>query len=148
MQALAQTLAQTIQTQTLESPKSTLSVQETGLVIKLVGPLGAGKTSFLKAFAKALGITKTLISPSFNLNRSYQADQLTLEHWDLYRLSSLDPSLYYTILEQVETAYTIVAIEWLDKFDWIFEKQLTVRFDYPDQLKGQDYQFRNIEIIY
>ncbi len=124
-----------------------MSVQGTGLVIKLSGPLGAGKTSFLKSFAKALGIQNTIISPSFNLHRSYQSNNITLEHWDLYRLTNLDDNLYHSIIEQVMMPGTIVAIEWLDKFNWEFDRQITIDISYLAQ-PDQDYQSRNIQVKY
>ncbi len=57
-----------------------------GTVIELIGDLGAGKTAFSKGFAKALGITSTVTSPTFALLNTYQGDGVELNHFDLYRI--------------------------------------------------------------
>lgn len=56
-----------------------------GIVITLEGDLGAGKTTFTQAFAKGLGITEPVQSPTFVLIREYQG-RLPLYHMDVYRL--------------------------------------------------------------
>ena len=55
--------------------------------IALVGPLGAGKTQFAKGFARGLGVTEVVNSPSFTLMAEY-AGRLPLFHQDLYRLTA------------------------------------------------------------
>src|SRR5687768_2865462 len=60
-----------------------------GGVVALSGPLGAGKTTFTQAFAKALGIKNHLTSPTFILMKQYPVPnhpEGQLYHFDLYRL--------------------------------------------------------------
>lgn len=65
-----------------------------GDIIFLVGEIGTGKTTFTQAFAKALGVTEVVNSPSFKLVNEYHAHTpsgaLKIYHLDLYRLSSAD----------------------------------------------------------
>jgi tRNA threonylcarbamoyladenosine biosynthesis protein TsaE len=61
-----------------------------GDVVTLHGPLGAGKTRFVAALARALGVTTRVRSPSFTLV-SELAGRLTLFHADLYRLEGAEP---------------------------------------------------------
>lgn len=44
-----------------------------GECIELVGDVGAGKTTLTKGIANGLGITETVQSPTFSINRTYQA---------------------------------------------------------------------------
>ena len=57
-----------------------------GDIILLNGDLGAGKTTFVKGFAKAKGVTRPVTSPTFNLLKTYETDKYTLVHVDAYRL--------------------------------------------------------------
>jgi tRNA threonylcarbamoyladenosine biosynthesis protein TsaE len=57
-----------------------------GEVILLNGILGAGKTTFTKGFAFALGVANTVTSPTFTLMKSYKG-RLTLHHFDMYRIT-------------------------------------------------------------
>lgn len=57
-----------------------------GDVYLLEGELGAGKTSFTKGFAKALGIERVIKSPTYTLIREYTEGKTPLYHMDLYRL--------------------------------------------------------------
>lgn len=58
-----------------------------GTVIALDGDLGAGKTAFSQCFARHLGVTGTVNSPTFTLIKEYQG-RLPFYHMDVYRLSS------------------------------------------------------------
>lgn len=87
---------------------------EGGRVIALHGPLGSGKTVFVKGLARALGVTELVTSPSFSLVNEYEG-RIPLYHVDLYRLSGvtevadldLDAYLYgpgVTVVEWAERA--------------------------------------------
>ncbi|MFM7047220.1 MAG: tRNA (adenosine(37)-N6)-threonylcarbamoyltransferase complex ATPase subunit type 1 TsaE, partial [Actinomycetota bacterium] len=55
-------------------------------VVVLTGDLGAGKTTFTKAFCAALGVTEQVTSPTFTIVHEYRGSKLTVCHADLYRL--------------------------------------------------------------
>ena len=58
-----------------------------GDIICLSGNLGAGKTAFAKGFAKGLGVSGHVNSPTFTLMQIYEDGRLPLYHFDLYRLA-------------------------------------------------------------
>ncbi len=63
-------------------------IARAGLVIGLVGPLGAGKTRLARAIAQSLGVDPTAISsPTFMLIHEYDG-RLPIAHFDVYRLTS------------------------------------------------------------
>ena len=59
-----------------------------GWVIGLSGDLGAGKTAFVRGFARGLGFTGRVHSPTFALLNQYEGGRLSLFHLDLYRLDT------------------------------------------------------------
>jgi len=59
-----------------------------GLSIHLCGPLGAGKTTLVRALLRALGERGRIRSPTFTLVEPYRAGGLDLAHLDLYRFDS------------------------------------------------------------
>src|SRR5882757_5748074 len=87
-----------------------------GEVILLNGPLGAGKTVFVKGVARALGLDEEEVtSPSFTLVNLHQG-RLLLYHIDLYRLDQGASAAHAVDLDEIltdETAVTI--IEWAER---------------------------------
>ena len=61
-----------------------------GDIILYEGDMGAGKTTFTKGLAAALGITDPVTSPTFALVNEYTEGRLPLFHFDLYRIDSYD----------------------------------------------------------
>ena len=59
-----------------------------GDLIALIGDLGTGKTTFSQNFAKELGVTENLKSPTFNYVLEYFSGRIPLYHFDVYRLGS------------------------------------------------------------
>ena len=60
---------------TIELAQNIESEKFPGMVICLDGELGSGKTVFVKGFAKAMGITDTITSPTFNLIKEYESNE-------------------------------------------------------------------------
>jgi tRNA threonylcarbamoyladenosine biosynthesis protein TsaE len=55
--------------------------------IELHGPLGAGKTTFVRHLLRALGVTGRIKSPTFAVLEPYELPGLTISHFDFYRFS-------------------------------------------------------------
>ena len=83
-----------------------------GDVLVLAGDLGTGKTAFAQGFARGLGITEQVTSPTFILARSYEG-RLRLHHLDVYRLDHLQEAEDLGLAELVDDR-GVTLIEWGD----------------------------------
>ncbi|GIU91257.1 MAG: tRNA (adenosine(37)-N6)-threonylcarbamoyltransferase complex ATPase subunit type 1 TsaE [Acidimicrobiia bacterium] len=83
-----------------------------GDVLSLVGPLGAGKTTFVGGLADGLGIEEPVTSPTFILMRTYRSGFLPLVHVDVYRLTSLAEFDDLGVFEEAEEG--VLVVEWGD----------------------------------
>lgn len=91
--------------------KIAAQIDKTPVIILLDGDLGAGKTTWTKAFAKALGIKATVNSPTFTIMKEYKLpDGTPFHHIDAYRLEGISQDLGFE--EQFEDGITV--IEWSD----------------------------------
>lgn len=83
-----------------------------GRVIGLSGDLGAGKTTFVRYLVEAAGgDTRAVSSPTYTLEHEYKLpNKIVIEHWDLYRLSTLPQEL-----EERAPASVVRIIEWPEK---------------------------------
>lgn len=82
--------------------------------VSLEGPLGAGKTHFVKAVATHLGITDPVTSPTFTLLHTYRSGSSVLHHSDWYRLESAAEAEALGLEEYFGEGLTF--IEWGDRF--------------------------------
>ena len=95
-----------------------------GKVIALIGNLGSGKTTFSQGFAKGLGISDSVISPTFKLVSEYNGIR-PLYHIDCYRLESSADFLNIGGENFLNNIDGITLIEWADRMkdiwldDWI-----------------------------
>ncbi len=90
------------------------------LVFALMGELGAGKTVFIKAFAKALGVKGPVNSPTFVLMHPYEIEAgryRMLYHMDAYRIDSHKDFGPIGLGEILEEGSNIVLIEWADRVE-------------------------------
>jgi tRNA threonylcarbamoyladenosine biosynthesis protein TsaE len=87
---------------------------KSGLVIALSGDLGAGKTVLAKGFAKGLGITERVHSPTFSLVNIYTSGRIPLFHLDLYRLETRE-QIAAAGLEEYFSAKGVTIIEWAER---------------------------------
>ena len=103
-----------------ESPEQTEQLAEQigkklrgGEVIELISDLGGGKTTFVRGLAKGMGSTGKVASPSFTIENEYKAGDLTLCHFDFYRLSDAG-IVKVELAEKIHDQKMVTVIEWSD----------------------------------
>ncbi|MBI1309774.1 tRNA (adenosine(37)-N6)-threonylcarbamoyltransferase complex ATPase subunit type 1 TsaE [bacterium] len=126
--------------ETRQLGRSVGEVAEAGLVVALVGNLGAGKTRFVQAAAEGLGVEGVPVnSPTFVLIHEYQG-RLPVYHFDTYRLRDIDEFLELGADEYM-AGEGVCFIEWADRMDEVLPRdRLTVTFE----ITGE--QSRRIEL--
>lgn len=102
-------------------------------VIWLQGPLGAGKTTFVRYFFRGLGHTGTVKSPTYALIESYKLSRNLLLHCDFYRMTS--PEEYdYLGLDVYQNQPCIMCFEWPENVgDQLPKPDIIVNLSYADE---------------
>ncbi|HEV3165369.1 MAG TPA: tRNA (adenosine(37)-N6)-threonylcarbamoyltransferase complex ATPase subunit type 1 TsaE [Isosphaeraceae bacterium] len=130
------------ETDTERLGRALAEVMQPGVVIGLVGPLGAGKTRLVRAVAEALGVDPGAIaSPTFVLIHEYEG-RLPVYHFDVYRLASaeefeaLGPADYWD-------GGGVCLVEWADRATELLpDNAWTIRI----QIKGPTSRLYSISI--
>ncbi len=86
-----------------------------GSVIALVGPLGAGKTQFVKGLAAEIGAPLPVTSPTFTLIHEYTGGRVPVYHFDFFRIED-SKSAERLGLDEYFFGDGISVVEWADKF--------------------------------
>ena len=117
---------------------------EPGTVICLDGDLGTGKTVFARGFARGLGITEPVVSPTFTILHGYEGGRLPMWHFDVYRIE--DPDEMYEIgYEDCFFGDGVSLVEWASQISELIPEDavhVTIRKD-PE--KGFDYREITVE---
>ena len=82
---------------------------EPGDVVAVSGELGAGKTTFVRGAARALGIEGPVTSPTYTIGHRYRGD-LDVSHLDLYRFDGMSDAEWGDLERYFEDA--VVFVEW------------------------------------
>ena len=115
------------------------SANNKALVIGMEGELGAGKTTFIKGFAKGLGVKEKVLSPTFVLMKIYKLNNKSavykfFVHIDAYRLKDHRDLLALGIKEILVDPQNIVLIEWSDRVKKILpRKYIKIHFDHIEE---------------
>lgn len=102
-----------------------------GVLVALIGPLGAGKTCFVQGLAEGLGVEDAITSPTFVLMRLHRGE-IALCHVDAYRLSDAEELLDLGLDDWF--AESVVALEWADTvIEALPAERIEVVIEYADR---------------
>ena len=115
-----------------------------GQIFRLDGDLGIGKTVFTQGFAKGLGITEPINSPTFTIIQVYNEGRLPLYHFDVYRIADISEmdELGY---EEYFYSDGVCLIEWGSMIEELLPREtinITIK---KDLQKGFDYRMISID---
>jgi tRNA threonylcarbamoyl adenosine modification protein YjeE len=104
----------------------------TGDIIALKGDLGAGKTSFARAFIRARGGVEEVPSPTFTLLQIYELGSAVIWHFDLYRVKSPEEAWELGIEDAFSEGISL--IEWPERLGPLLpRRRLEIEFLYDAQ---------------
>ena len=100
-----------------ELASSVAQVLAPGDVVVLSGEVGTGKSTFVRAAARSLGVTDRVTSPTYQLARGYEGlkdgRRVTVNHMDLYRLEGIEERDVLELEDYLEPE-AVTFIEWAD----------------------------------
>lgn len=103
-----------------------------GMFIALDGDLGAGKTAFSKAFARAIGVQEVVSSPTFTIIKEYQGAVYPFYHMDVYRVSLEEADELG--LDDYFFGEGITIVEWASIIEELLpEQSLSIYIEYIDE---------------
>mgnify|MGYP002854731345 CR=1 FL=1 len=110
-----------------------------GQIYCLEGDLGVGKTVFTAGFAKGLGITEPVSSPTFTIVQEYYEGRIPLYHFDVYRIADVD-EMDEIGYEEYFYSDGVCLIEWASQIEEIIPPEaIKINID-KDLEKGFDYR--------
>ena len=120
-----------------------------GDVIFLYGEIGVGKTTFIKylinGFQKKNKLKLTEVtSPTFNLLNEYQINQIKINHYDLFRLKSVEEIKNLGLFENNTNLITL--IEWPQIIDKKPKNLIELNFKYEDNHKKRSVQIKGLNL--
>lgn len=139
--------------ETIQVGYNLTKILQPGDVILLTGDLSGGKTTITKGIGKGLGVKRIINSPTFNIVKSYEGDNVILNHFDLYRLSGLNNDFD---LEEYFTDDSICVIEWPNNINELLPKEYILinledlgndRRKISISLVGKRYEGRDLKCI-
>ena len=102
------------------SPEETMALAENigarlcaGDIIAYFGGLGVGKTTFTRGLAKGMGLPDVVSSPTFSIVQEYHGKELSLYHFDMYRILRAD-DLESTGFYDYPLDTGVFAVEWAE----------------------------------
>lgn len=107
-----------------------------GDIVVLTGELGAGKTKFVEGFLENFNLQNEISSPTFNIVNEYINDNISIYHFDVYRL--LDSDEFYSIGGEEYFERGICLIEWGEIIEDILPKSyihITIKKDDTNESK-------------
>lgn len=121
---------------TTRSPEETIVFAEKigkllrgGDIVAYRGGLGAGKTTFTRGIAVGMGLPDEVSSPTFALVNEYRGKELTLYHFDMYRIlnaESLETTGFYDYISED----AVIVCEWSENIaDCLPENVITVTLE-------------------
>ena len=114
-----------------------------GLVF-LRGPLGAGKTTLVRGWLRALGYQGPVKSPTFTLIEPYEIDCGQILHFDLYRIANPSEIEYIGMLEHLETSQ-LQFVEWPERGDdRLPNPDLDIQLEYDGMYRQATVEFVNV----
>ena len=104
-------------------------------IVLLKGPIGAGKTSFVKGIAEGLLISEEVTSPTFALSHHYSSGSIPLIHLDLYRLENYESAQEFFISEEQEAIQNqaIMVIEWPQLIESTVDNCWKIEINYANE---------------
>ena len=114
---------------------------EIGDIIILSGELGSGKTKFTQGVLKYFGLENEISSPTFTIVNEYHTEDISIYHFDLYRLSDIDE--FYAIGGEEYLSNGICIFEWGEMLEDVLKKNYTKITFKKDNL---DSEYREILI--
>ncbi len=107
---------------------------KSAVVLALSGDLGAGKTTFLQGFARGLGISEVVNSPTFVILKRFK----NFYHIDCYRLDEPKDILQLGFEEILKNPHNIIAIEWPEKIAGLLPKEIiSIQFTHLEENKRE-----------
>lgn len=93
-------------------------------IFAFFGNMGAGKTTFITALCKALGVEDTVNSPTFTIVNEYRAAKgFPIYHFDFYRINRLQEA-YEIGLEEYFSGDGLCFVEWPEKIEELLPEDI------------------------
>jgi tRNA threonylcarbamoyladenosine biosynthesis protein TsaE len=120
-----------------------------GDIIFLYGEIGVGKTTFVKYLVNGFQKKKRLkeievTSPTFTLLNEYKIDQFKINHYDLFRIKSVEELDNLEIFSDYQS--TITLIEWPQIIKERPENLIELNFKYEKDYKNRSVQIRGLNL--
>ena len=120
-----------------------------GNIVFFYGEMGVGKTTFIKYLINIIQKENKLeqtevTSPTFNLLNEYQINKININHYDLYRLKSVQELKNLELFENSKSLITL--IEWPQIIKEKPENLIELFFKYEDDYKKRSVQIKGLDL--